>query len=854
MPSEAILRRLEAEFDVKPETIRAVVDLLADGASPCFVATFRREATDRLPESRVTEIAKRFHHLEDLEQRKAAIGEKLAQNGNAVDLGDFDLAECFDRELLDDIDHVLRPHEMKQQSALAERGLEEFAKAIESHDIGDKSVKEAAEAYVSEEKQLPSADAVLEVVVRALAEKYGEDPLIRRELRDELSRGILQASVKDPAKAGKKSSARYAEFFEFSEPVRKIAAQRMIALRKAEREGVLAVRLNLPENREVELFRRRFSPDVDPASPLGELLDLIYRLSYDAFAHSRCEATVRHELKEIADRETVSNLARSLRSQLLGPALGPHAAIAVRASNKSLWLASVKADGSLGPRHTLSVADPEHHGEVAKVIAETIDELEPRAIALPHGRGLAAAAKHVEAALALRDPAKPRPFIVQVDETAAMVYATSANARRKLPGTDTGMRATISLVRRLSDPLRELTRIEPRGLGLGQNLTEVHQGILHRTLDSITSSCVAHAGIDLNRTDTDFLARLPGLDRDKARAIVEHRSKHGKFDKVEDLRALEAIDDRCFEQIAGFVRVHGGSQPLDATPIHPESYPIAEAAAAVRGVGVAELIGTPNRDIELEALCERAGCSRDAALDTLRSLASGESDVRGTVDQFDNPNVSRFEDLTLDQELRGRITNMTDFGAFVDLGIGSDGLVHVSQVAPNRRGPDATLRVGEVIPVYVVGIDPKAKKISLSMHKPRHVADGRAPTIGERLGGNKGARRRGRRERGPREEAPMNRAAREPEGRRGGRRGAPKSGDRDRAPSGERSGGGGRGRPGRDRDRPRGEPRVYTIESSREAEQSLGHKGELRSLAGLRSLLQSENTTPDHGAKPDSDS
>lgn len=1033
MAPDSILQRLDAEFDSPPESIRAVVALAEAGAPAEFIARYRRDECGDLGPARTRELVDRFRFLDELERRKEGILQRLQAAKEPLDLGDVSVADCFDREVLDDIDRAVRPNDKNMRSKAAGYGLKEFCDKLHRHDLGDEAPDTAAAALASEERGLPDGQAVMEIAVRALAERYGEDPILRRRVRDELSRGVLTARAKAPGeKKGKKKkrgkaapapaaaataeptaaetqaaeaptaespvaespavdtpavetqatevaqteaaatgeaaasdsqtaeappadeaaaseapaaeapkaeepkvtevappaeqpaaeepagasatadsatadsattdsaitdqapadkpnadkapgkgrggkgSKRYEEFFDFREPVRRIPAQRMLALRKAEREGIIEVRLELEPGRELELFRARFSPDVDPATPLGVFLDAVYAYSYAIHVHGSCEGIVRHDIKENADRETVLLFGRALRSQLMGPGVGPKPALAIRSSAKSVWIASLKADGSLGPRHTLGIGKESDREQVAKVIAETIAELEPVAIGVPHGRGEAGARRHAEAGIAAYE-GENKPAIFAIDETAAMVYASGATARRKMPGADTGMRATIALVRRLVDPLRELIRIEPRGLGLGNTLAEVHQGLLTRMLESVSSECISRVGVDVNRGDTDYLALVPGLSRDQARAIVEHRSKNGPFASLADVAALEAIDAATFAHVGGFLRIRGGSQPLDATSIHPADYEVVEAIASIKGCEIPALFGQGHREVQLDALTASTGRQRLRLLDILQDLTRYGQDPRGTLQPVVNQGIATIDDLRVDLEVQGRITNLTDFGAFVDLGVGTDGLVHISQIPGSRiRNPEQMLRVGEVISVFVVSIDKGGKRIGLSMHRPRHVADGRLATIGERLApNNRRGRGRGRGPRGDdRDSAPASRAARAPEGRRGDRRGGPKEprkeagdgpsalfgGGRGRGGPGGRGGrggpGGGRGRDDRGRGGRGGAPRIHTIESEREQTEQRGHKGELTSLSSLANLLGGGDKSkgkPDSPAKQGAD-
>ncbi len=665
-------------------------------------------------------------------------------------------------------------------------------------------------------------------------------------MRAELSRGILQAKATSPnaptADAGDgpkrgRGQKRYEEFFGLEEPVRKVPAQRMLALRRAERENVLTLRLVLPQGRELELFRERFSPDVAPDTPLGQFLDLLYGHAYDQHVHRACEQTVRHHLKERADRETVRSFGRAVRAQMMAPVLDDVPVAALRASAKSAWFVALAADGQIAAKETLPVpAGEEGRAALRSALADSIRKAAPNSIAIPHGRREEQAAKLLRQVLDELEP-EARPRVVAIDETASVVWATSPNARRRHAGTDTGLRATLSLARRLRDPLTELMRVEPRGLGLGQNLTEVHQGMLNRQLDSVLTSCLARIGVDVNRADPALLARLPGVSRDLAKAITSHRSTQGAFDALEDLTKVESLDELDLLSIAGFLRVRSGREPLDATAVHPEEYAAIGELAKERGTEVTGLIGKRPLGMPPHELARITGIGPRRARRVVAALESGEGDPRGRLDSFQNEGVARFEDLKPDLELRGRISNLTEFGAFVDLGVGQDGLVHVSQIPGYRlRDPDRLLRVGEIVQVYVVHLDEQGRRISLSMQKPRHLAEGRPATLGERMapgsgGGRRDRRGGGRRGRDEQDTPVMNRAARVPDARRGGRRG-PKPKARPSEGADILSGGG-----GRRGSRPQGQPRVITVESERKTELARGHKGELRSLAGLKALL-----------------
>ncbi len=937
MASESVLRRLAAEFDDPPQAIGALVDLLADGAPSQFIATYRRDETGDLSEDRIAAIQERWHFLQDLEARKAAILQQATERGSSTDRLQATLAETYDQDLIDDIYQLLRPRRRTPGMQAEERGLGPLAEAIHHRQLGARTLPEIVADYMSAERGLATAEAVLVGALYILAERYAADPELRAQVRDELSRGLLKASAAAPDRKG---AGRYREFFALQEPVRRISATRMLALRHAERDGIVQVELCLPEGRELEIFRARFAADLAPDAPLMAFLDLVFRHAYEQLVRPACEADIRRRFKERADREIVRAFARTLRSQLLSPPLGPHKAMAVRASSRTVSIAVVAEDGAvalhrvmhLGPQDGAGVdaaalaaqAAPAGDGalglptaipgptaaspdptaaspsatatnsdattaspsatatvtsnatatataaltndatapaavasdataaspaaeipadnprthtreEVIAQIAEALRTHQPKAIAVPHGRRQELSLELVRGGTRLAP--EVGAFAVPIDEATSAMYATSSAGRKALPSADVGLRTAVSLARRLQDPLLELLGMDPRDLGGAHSLAEVHQGTLARQLDMVVASCLARVGVDANRAGLDLLVRLPGLTRDAARALLDHRRQVGGFRTREALRGVPGVDERTFRHVAGFLRVYGGDEPLDATAVHPESYELARRIAALAGKAVTDVLGQDFGRVDLNALVG-PGVGRLRVLDVLTALESHGRDARGAITAWSNEGVRSLADLQVDMELRGRVTNVTDFGAFVDLGVGQDGLVHVSQIPAGRlRRADRGLCVGEVITVYVLRVDPDGKRISLSMHRPRR-ATSAAPRPGERGAGERAGRR------GPSAPRPrLTRAARAPEGRRGERRG-PR-----REPVGPR----GAAPPGPARERTRGDsatPRVITVESDRPVEPARGHKGELRSLTALRALLDKQTPVAETESGP----
>lgn len=841
MASQSTLDRLQAEFDSPPEAIAAAVSLLEDRASPAFIARNRRWATGNMHEERLHAIAERLHFLSEIEARKQAIGRQAEERGGLSAELQQVLEHSVDQDLLDDIYQSMRPRRRTAAMQMEEKGLGALALAIRHRQLGDLSLQDAAKEYVAEDKGLPSIEAVLEGVALILSEQIAHDPAIRARFRDELSRGLLKARAVSPDQGG---ASRYKEFFDFAEPIARIGTSRMLALRRAEREGILQLLLTLPEGRHREILRELCAADLEAGSQLRDFYDVVFDHTFQQHLQESCSKDVRRRMKEKADREAVRVYSRNLRSQLLAPPLGHKKVLALRTSGKTLWLALIAEDGSVAQHQTLSLDTDEHKAATMAQLCELVRSEQPHAIALPHGRRQAGTEKLVqELRTALGDT--PMPMTIPVDEAASAIFATSPAGRKAMPGVEVGVRTAISLGRRLQDPLRELIGMDFRTLGLGQTLDDVHQGMLRRELDAVVSNCVATVGTDLNTADRDSLAQVPGLSDEMAQAIVEHRKKIGGFRSRQALAEVPGLHRRAVDYAAGFLLIEGGDEPLDATMVHPEDYDLVRAIAASKGCEVKELFGKELRDLDLDAFTS-AEVDRMRVLNAVQALRHFGKDPRGELMATVNEGVRTLADLRPDQPLKGRVANLTEFGAFIDLGIGHDGLVHISQIPGHRlRDPDQMLCVGEVVQVWLLNADLETRKISLTMHQPRHIAEGRHQTLGERMDQQQG--RRAPRRRVHEEPQPtMSRAARVPESRRGKQRRPPltlEGKPEEQRGEGGRGGDGGRprfGGRGRDDDHRGGsrQSRVFTVESGKEAAETKGRKGELTSLAGLRALLQ----------------
>jgi len=845
MASEATLDRLLAEFDSPPEAIKAIIALLEAGATPAFIARYRRYLVGNLGEERVQEMAERLHILTELEQRKQAILQQAEERGRRTPELESMLATSVDQDLVDDFYQAMRPRRRGVAMQMEEKGLGPLALAIQHRQLGEQSLQDVANQYVSAENGLPAPESVLEGALLILSDRIAHDPMTRARFRDELRRGLLRARAVNPDQS---DAARYKDFFDFAEPIGRIPVGRMLALRRAEREGILVLELTLPEGRHRELLRELHASDLPDDSPLLEFYNLVFDHAAQHLQEG-CGKDVRRRLKEKADREAVRTYGRNLRSQLLSPPLGHKKTLSLRTSSRVVWAVLLGEDGSVAQHKTLPVETDEQKQGALAWLVELIRTEKPSAVAVPHGRRQAGS-ERVVAQLREALGETPLPMLVPVDEAASTIFATSSIGKKAMPGVEVGIRTAVSLGRRLQDPLIELARMDVRTLGLGQTLDDVHQGMLQRELATVTSSCLAMVGCDLNTIGQDLLELVPGLRPEQAQAIFEHRRKIGGFPSRKALADVPGLDLDTVRNIAGFLRVVGGTEPLDATPVHPEDYGIATAVAAKKGVPPLELPAHNLREVPADEFTT-ADIPRQRVIGVLQLLQRSREDQRGQLVATANEGINTIADLHTDRELRGRVANLTEFGAFVDLGIGHDGLIHISQIPGNRvRDPQNMLRVGEVVTVWVLSVDQATQKISLSMHKPRHLQEGRLPTLGERMEQQQG--RRPRRPPAETQGAAAHPGSRYFGARTGERRGPPEPGQEggERRRFGGR--GGPRGAPGereerRDRgdrvfdrgprDRGGREQRVYTVEPAKEVVETRTHKGEFTSLANLRALL-----------------
>ncbi len=703
--------RIAEESRLPLAAVRAVIRLLTDGATVPFIARYRKEETGGLDELQIRDVEERTSYLSELDVRRRAILSEIDSQGKlTADLA-AKIESCWVKATLEDIYLPFKPKRRTRAMIARERGLEPLAKLILTQSAAP-NVEAVLAPFIDPTKNVPDAKSALAGARDIIAETIADRSDVRALVRDFFKRdGVL---VSKAVKGKANQPTKFEDYYDFHEKARSIPSHRFLAIRRGTEEGVLRVAIDVDEEamgaRIATLANRK------PASPFsGELAAAIR----DAVARLLCpsiEAEVFAEMKLSADRDAVTVFAQNLRRLLLAPALGRKAVIGVDPGQRTGCKCAVVDDTGKLVAHTVIhlVSGDDALARARQTLIALLTKHRPFAIAVgngTHGRETADFCRNVvmEAGAGV--------IVVMVSESGASVYSASDVAREEYPDLDLTVRGAISIARRLQDPLAELVKIDPKAIGVGQYQHDVHQPTLQRKLDEVVESCVNSVGVELNTASAPLLSRVAGLGKAIAKRIVVHREERGAFRTRKQLLDVQGLGRKAFEQCAGFVRIRDGTNPLDASAVHPERYELVERIAADANMKLAELIGHPESVARVPWSKYASDEIGVPTLDDIRAeLVKPGRDPR---DAFEAPafrdDVRKIEDLSVGMELEGVVTNVTAFGAFVDVGVHQDGLVHVSQLAARFvRDPQEIVRVGDRLRVRVLDVDLVRKRIGLS--------------------------------------------------------------------------------------------------------------------------------------------
>ncbi len=707
------------EIALQPAAVQATVSLLRQGATIPFIARYRKEATGNLDEVAITAIRDRLSHLEELDARKAAVLKSLETHGHLTDELKQKVISAANMALLEDIYLPYRPKRRTKAMIAREKGLEPLALNILEQTEQD-PLQLAAE-FVDPEKDVRSADDALDGARHIIAEIINEDPASREKMRDlYFTKGIIHARVISGKEA---EGAKYRDYFDWQEAADQAPSHRILAMRRGEKETVLNLSIAPPEPDALGLLETLFVRGDSAAAMQVKLAvqDCFKRL----LSHSM-ETEIRLATKQRAEKQAIEVFARNLRQLLLAPPLGPKRVMGIDPGFRTgCKLVCLDRQGKLLHYDTIYAHMNEKQDRQA---AETIINLAQhhRIEAVAVGNGTAG--RETEALIRKIDALKKIPVIL-VNESGASVYSASAAARREFPELDLTIRGAVSIARRLMDPLAELVKIDPKSIGVGQYQHDVDQSALKLALDDVVISCVNAVGVDLNRASAELLAYVSGLGPQLASNIVTYRNENGRFNSRAELKTVPRIGPKAYEQSAGFLRIHDGANPLDASAVHPESYPVVDAMARDQNCAVADLMADASLRSKIEVsryVTDQIG--RPTLMDILAELAKPGRDPRQAFEAVEfAEGVNQLSDLEPGMTLPGIVTNVTAFGAFVDIGVHQDGLVHISELSDSFvKDPADYVNVQQKVKVRVLAVDLERKRISLSM-KPQPNAPTAAP-------------------------------------------------------------------------------------------------------------------------------
>lgn len=705
------ISRIGAELKIGDRQVLSVAELLDGGATVPFIARYRKEATGSLDEVQVSSIRDRSEELAELDKRRDAILSSLAEREILSEELESAVKSCETMAELEDVYLPYRPKRRTRASIAKEKGLEPLASVLLLQNPKTDPYHEA-ESFVNEEKGVSTADDALAGARDIIAEMVSEDAETRAQIRKLFSTmGTISSSL---VKGQEESGAKFRDYYDWTESVRSAPSHRIHAMFRGEKEGFLRVKIGPPEEGALGMLIRIFSKGQGRAS---EQVELAVQDSYKRLLGPSMETELRGELRSRADTEAIRVFSENLRELLMSPALGGKRVLAIdpgfRTGCKTVCL---DAQGKLLHNETIYP----HTGEGSSVRAgDTIralcDRFQIEAIAIGNGTAGRETETFVRS-LALSSAIA----VIMVNESGASIYSASEVAREEFPDYDITVRGAVSIGRRLMDPLAELVKIDPKSIGVGQYQHDVDQSALKRSLDDTVMSCVNRVGVDVNTASRQLLSYVSGLGPQLAKNMVAYRDENGAFQDRKELRKVKGLGPKAFEQAAGFLRIRNGRNPLDASAVHPESYATVDLMARDLKCGVADLLADESlrRQIEPDKyVTEKVGLP--TLRDIMAELARPGRDPRKEFEVFQfAEGIGSIADLRVGMRLPGIVTNVTAFGAFVDIGVHQDGLVHVSQLADRFvRDPSEVVKVQQQVQVTVVGVDIPRGRISLSMRK-----------------------------------------------------------------------------------------------------------------------------------------
>jgi uncharacterized protein len=709
MPQQTLEQRTAARLGLNDRSVAATLDLLNGGATVPFIARYRKEATGQLDEVQIGQIGETYQKLVELDKRRDTILTTIDGQGQLSP----DLRRKIETaDSLTELEDLYLPYRQKRKTRATiaiERGLEPLANLLLLQ--RDADPQRAAQRYCSD--AVPTANDALQGARDIVAERVSEDADSRQRVRNLFER---EAIIRSVVKKGKETDGvKYRDYFDFAEPLRRVPSHRLLAIRRGEAEGMLSVSISPDETAALDRLERQFIT-VSASKGCREQLTLAIRDGYKRLLKPAIETEFDNLSKERADNEAIRIFADNLRQLLLSPPLGQQRVLAIdpgyRTGCKTVCL---DAQGNLLTDTVLYLFQSDgQKQQAAQTVQKLISQYKIDAIAIGNGT----AGRETEAFIQSLPLSEPRPAVFMVSEQGASVYSASDVAREEFPDKDVTIRGAVSIGRRLADPLAELVKIDPKSIGVGQYQHDVDQGDLKASLDTVVESCVNQVGVSLNTASAYLLRYVSGLGPQLAGNIVAYRAQNGPFTSRDQLRKVPRLGPKAFEQCAGFLRIDGAKNPLDNSAVHPERYELVGQMAKDLNSTVADLMRqtTLRQQIKPDRYVTNT-VGLPTLRDILAELDKPGRDPRETLSVFTyDARVQSIDDLHEGMVLEGVVTNITAFGAFVDIGVKQDGLVHVSQLANKFvSDPKTVVSLHQRVSVRVLEVDKARKRIALSM-------------------------------------------------------------------------------------------------------------------------------------------
>lgn len=718
-----IILTLTDEFKLKKWQVENVVSLIDDGNTIPFIARYRKEAHGTLDDQTLRAISDRLEYLRNLDKRRDEIRSSIESQDKLTD----DISAALDRAAtlaeLEDIYRPFKPKRKTRASVAREKGLEPLAQAIYLQTAGSPTALELAKAYINEEKGVTCAEDALQGATDIIAEDISDMADIRRRLKNLLTvTGIVKVKASDP-----EAKSVYELYYDFSEPVNKIADHRILAVNRGEKEGFLKVSVELDRAKAMNVIASETLND--NGSPCTETVREAGIDSYDRLIFPSVEREIRAMLTERADASAIRNFSLNLKELLLQPPVKGKVALGLDPGYRTgCKVAVVDPTGRVLDTGVAYIThSAAQQAQAKELIKKFIIKYGVRIIAI--GNGTASKETEIFTAELLRELNTDTAYMV-VSEAGASVYSASKLAAEEFPQYDVSLRSAVSIARRLQDPLAELVKIDPKAIGVGQYQHDMPKKELDSALNGVVEDAVNNVGVDVNTASPSLLTRVSGINATVAANIVAYREENGEFTSRAQLKKVPKLGAKAYEQCAGFMRVPESKNLLDNTGVHPESYTAAKDLLEICGYTVTDAASNRIGDIKEkiaalgeDKVAEKIGVGVPTMQDIVKELLRPGRDPR---DELPPPmlrtDVMDMKDLQKGMELRGTVRNVIDFGAFVDIGVHQDGLVHISQITDRYiKHPSEVLKVGQIVTVWVIDVNLEKKRISLTMKKPKDI-------------------------------------------------------------------------------------------------------------------------------------